>query len=118
MLGISRSLISCEIRLTAKYQGIAILSNQLKPITNIAHHVIAEYVNPRHDLPDHNLIQYAKVNRMLGSSSFTRKVICEVSLSENYKNMYSILTNLDNFHSLEAVDRVSETQLQVNENSN
>ena len=30
----------------------------------------------------------------------------------------SILTNLNNFHSLEVVDRVSETQLQVGENSN
>ena len=30
----------------------------------------------------------------------------------------SILSNLNNFHSLEVVDRVSETQLQVGENSN
>ena len=30
----------------------------------------------------------------------------------------SILSNLNNFHSLEVVDRVSETQLQVSENSN
>ena len=30
----------------------------------------------------------------------------------------SILSNLNNFHSLEAVDRVSKTQLQVSENSN
>ena len=29
-----------------------------------------------------------------------------------------ILSNLNNFHSLEAVVRVSETQLQVGENSN
>ena len=29
----------------------------------------------------------------------------------------SILSNLNNFHSLEVVDRVSETQLQVGENS-
>ena len=28
------------------------------------------------------------------------------------------LSNLNNFHSLEVVDRVSETQLQVGENSN
>ena len=28
------------------------------------------------------------------------------------------LSNLNNFHSLEVVDRVSETQLQVDENSN
>ena len=31
--------------------------------------------------------------------------------------MTSILSNLDHFHSLEVVDRVSETQLQVSENS-
>ena len=30
----------------------------------------------------------------------------------------SILSNLNNFHSLEVVDRVSETRLQVGENSN
>ena len=29
----------------------------------------------------------------------------------------SILSNLNNFHSLEVVDRVSETQVQVGENS-
>ena len=29
-----------------------------------------------------------------------------------------MLSNLDNFHSLEVVDRVSETQLQVGENFN
>ena len=32
--------------------------------------------------------------------------------------MTSILSNLNNFHSLEVVDRVSETQLQGGENSN
>ena len=32
--------------------------------------------------------------------------------------LVSILTDLNNFHSLEAVDRVSEAQLQVSENSN
>ena len=34
------------------------------------------------------------------------------------KGLTSILSNLNNFHSLEVVDRVSETQLQVGENSN
>ena len=34
-----------------------------------------------------------------------------------FENMTSILSNLNNFHSLEDVDRVSETQLQVGENS-
>ena len=33
------------------------------------------------------------------------------------KQLTSILSNLNNFHSLEVVDRVSETQLQVGENS-
>ena len=32
--------------------------------------------------------------------------------------MNSVLLNLNNFHSLEVVDRVSETQLQVGENYN
>ena len=34
------------------------------------------------------------------------------------KNSFVILLNLNNFHSLEVVDRVSKTQLQVGENSN
>ena len=34
-----------------------------------------------------------------------------------WKQLTSILSNLNNFHSLEVVDRVSETQLQVSENS-
>ena len=33
------------------------------------------------------------------------------------KTVTSILSNSNNFHSLEVVDRVSETQLQVGENS-
>ena len=39
------------------------------------------------------------------------------SLSKIWKQLTSILSNLNNFHSLEVVDRVSETQLQVGENS-
>ena len=34
------------------------------------------------------------------------------------KSLTSIVSNLNNFHSLEVVNRVSETQLQVSENSN
>ena len=34
----------------------------------------------------------------------------------SWKYLNSILSNLNNFHTLEAVDRVSETQLQVGEN--
>ena len=34
-----------------------------------------------------------------------------------WKQLISILSNLSNFHSLDAVDRVSETQLQVSKNS-
>ena len=37
---------------------------------------------------------------------------------QDLKFVDSILSNLNNFHSLEVVDRVSETQLQVGENSN
>ena len=40
------------------------------------------------------------------------------STSKIWKELTSILSNLNNFHSLEVVDRVSETQLQVSENSN
>ena len=40
------------------------------------------------------------------------------SISKIWKELTSILSNLNNFHSLEVVDRVSETQLQVRENSN
>ena len=39
------------------------------------------------------------------------------SISNIWKQFTSILTNQNNFHSLEVVDRVSETQLQVGENS-
>ena len=35
---------------------------------------------------------------------------------EIWKELTSILSNLNNFHSLEVVDRVSETQLRVGEN--
>ena len=38
------------------------------------------------------------------------------SISNIGKQLTSILSNLTNFHSLEVVDRVSETQLQVGEN--
>ena len=34
------------------------------------------------------------------------------------KELTSILSNLNNFHSLEVVDRINETQIQVGENSN
>ena len=40
------------------------------------------------------------------------------SISNIWKQLISIFSNLNNFHSLEIVDRVSETQLQVGENSN
>ena len=39
------------------------------------------------------------------------------STSEIWKELTSICSNLNNFHSLEVVDRVSETQLQMGENS-
>ena len=41
------------------------------------------------------------------------KIKCDI----NQKELSPILSNLNNFHSLEVVDRVSETQLQVGENS-
>ena len=37
---------------------------------------------------------------------------------QDLKKITSILSNLNNFQSLEVVDRVSETQLQGGENSN
>ena len=37
---------------------------------------------------------------------------------QDSKKSTCILSNLNNFYSLEVVDRVSETQLQVGENSN
>ena len=40
------------------------------------------------------------------------------STSKNWKELTLIFPNLNNFHSLEVVDRVSKTQLQVGENSN
>ena len=41
-----------------------------------------------------------------------------LSISNIWKQLISILSNLPNFHSLEVVDRVSKTQLQEGENSN
>ena len=38
-------------------------------------------------------------------------------MSNIWKQLTSILSNLNDFHSLEVVDRVSETQFQVGENS-
>ena len=46
------------------------------------------------------------------------KITILVSISKIWKYSTSILSNLNNFHSLEVVDRVSETQLQVGGNSN
>ena len=46
------------------------------------------------------------------------KIKCDIKRKEFTKSLTSILSNLNNFHSLEVVCRVSETQLQVGENSN
>ena len=43
------------------------------------------------------------------------KIKCDIN-QQDLKRVYLILSNLINFHSLEVVDRVSETQLQVGEN--
>ena len=40
------------------------------------------------------------------------------SNQQDMKKLTSILQNMNYFHSFEVVDRVSETQLQVGENSN
>ena len=39
------------------------------------------------------------------------------SISKILKKLAPFLSNLNNFHSFEVVDRVSETQIQVRENS-
>ena len=44
------------------------------------------------------------------------KIKCDIN-QQDLKELTAILSNLQNFHSLE-VDRVSETQLQVGENLN
>ena len=44
------------------------------------------------------------------------KIKSDISISKIRKWLTTILSNLNNFHSLEVVDRVSETQLQVSEN--
>ena len=44
------------------------------------------------------------------------KIKCDIN-QQYLKTVDPILSNLNNFHSLEVVDRVSETQLQVGENS-
>ena len=45
------------------------------------------------------------------------KIKCDINQQDLKKQLTSILSNLNNFHSLEVVDRVSETQFQVGENS-
>ena len=45
------------------------------------------------------------------------KMKCDIN-QQDLKRLTSILSTMNNFHSLEVVDRVSETQLQVGENSN
>ena len=42
---------------------------------------------------------------------------CLLHQSVIFEKLTSILSNLNNFHSLEVVDRVSETQFQVGENN-
>ena len=42
---------------------------------------------------------------------------CDINQQDLKKGLSSIFSNLNNFHSLELVDRVSETQLRVGENS-
>ena len=44
------------------------------------------------------------------------KIKCDIN-RQYLKTVDLILSNLNNFQSLEVVDRVSETQLQVGENS-
>ena len=43
------------------------------------------------------------------------KIKCDINQQDLKKRVTSILSNLNNFHSLEVVDRDSETQLQVGE---
>ena len=45
------------------------------------------------------------------------KIKCDINIWKQLTSIFMILSNLNNFHSLEVVDRVSETQLQVGENS-
>ena len=46
------------------------------------------------------------------------KIECDINQQDlKTVTLTSILSNLNNFHSLEVVDRVSETQVQVGENS-
>ena len=44
------------------------------------------------------------------------KIKCDIN-QQYLKTVDLAFSNLNNFHSLEVVDRVSETQLQVGENS-
>ena len=45
------------------------------------------------------------------------KIKCDINQQYLKKKLTSILSNMNNFHSLEVVDRVSETQFQMGENS-
>ena len=45
------------------------------------------------------------------------KIKCDTN-QQDLKRVDLHVVNLNNFHSVEVVDRVSETQLQVGENSN
>ena len=45
------------------------------------------------------------------------KIIRDIN-QQDFRKVTSTWSNVNNFHSLEVLDRVSETQLQVGENSN
>ena len=53
----------------------------------------------------------------LSTSINMLKIKCDIN-QQDLKRVDLFLSNLNNFHSLEVVDRVSETQLRVGKNSN
>ena len=57
-------------------------------------------------------IKYHLLNMLKIKCDINQQDLKRVDLHLNFN-----LSNLNNFHSLEVVDRVSETQLQVSENS-
>ena len=53
----------------------------------------------------------------LSTSLNMLKIKCDIN-QQDLKRVDLLLSNLNNFHSLEVVDRVSETQVRVGKNSN
>ena len=89
---------------------------EAQKVTSIWGHILCLTFNPLTACADYIRFFHFVLS---GQPAFERVKEKSWHQSAKYENCYNLhLSNLNNFHSLEVVDRVSETQLQVGENSN